>query len=38
MNELKKITTDDIFDKQDLKIITIPDLKNRKKKSFYHYT
>ena len=31
MDELKKITTDDTLDKQDVIIITIPDSKNEKK-------
>ena len=31
MDELKKITTDDILNKQDVIIITIPDSKNGKK-------
>ena len=37
MDELKKITTDEILDKQDVIIINIPDSKNEKKKSFYHH-
>ena len=34
MDELKKITMDDILDKQDVIIITIPDSKNGKKRVF----
>ena len=34
MDKLKKITTDDILDKQDVIIITIPDSKNGKRKEF----
>ena len=32
MDKLKKISTDNILDKQDVIIITIPDSKNEKKK------